>query len=87
MMIELRKSLEQKFVPLFVELTKAHFWEESGNRPALVRLIQAFITYGRQQLIPNSQALVPVLGIFQKLLSNKQQDYLAFFIIERYALI
>jgi exportin-2 (importin alpha re-exporter) len=84
MMIELRKSLEKKFVPLFEELTKAHFWEESGNRPALVRLIQDFIAFGGNQLIPNLQALVPVLGTFQKLLSNKQQDYLGFYIMERY---
>jgi exportin-2 (importin alpha re-exporter) len=87
MLIQLRKSLPAKFVPLFEEVTKAHFWEESGNRPALVRLIQDFIVYGGNQLITTSQALVPVLGTFQKLLSNKQQDYLGFFIMERCVLV
>lgn len=80
--IELRRSLQPQYLPLIVELTQAQFWEEVGNRPALVRLIQAFITYGPNTF--NASNLPPILGIFQKLLSNKQQDYLSFFLLERY---
>lgn len=82
--IELRRSLQPQYLPLITELTQAQFWEEVGNRPALVRLIQAFITFGPSTF--NASNLPPILGIFQKLLSNKQQDYLSFFLLERYFL-
>jgi len=78
--IELRRALEPIYHPLIAELTKVQFWEEIGNRPALVRLIQAFIIYGPNTF--NAETLSPVLGIFQKLLANKTQDYLAFFLLE-----
>jgi exportin-2 (importin alpha re-exporter) len=78
--IELRRSLESKYHPLIAELTQVQFWEEVGNRPALVRLLQAFITNGPTTF--NGDTLPPVLGIFQKLLANKTQDYLAFFLLE-----
>jgi len=78
--IELRGALVPLYFPLISELTKVQFWEEIGNRPALVRLIQAFITYGPTNF--NDQELTPVLGIFQKLLANKTQDYLAFYLLD-----
>lgn len=79
--IELRTTLESQYFPLIDQLSQANFWEEVGNRPALVRLIQAFITFGPTQF--NETNLPPILGIFQKLLANKQQDYLALFLLER----
>jgi exportin-2 (importin alpha re-exporter) len=78
--IELRRTLDPKYLPLLPVLTEVQYWEETGNRPALVRLIQDFIIYGAANF--NAESLPPVLGIFQKLLSNKQQDYLAFFLLE-----
>jgi exportin-2 (importin alpha re-exporter) len=78
--IELRRTLESQYEPLIVELSKVQYWEEVGNRPALVRLIQAFLTFGPTKF--NAETLPPVLGIFQKLLANKSQDYLAFFLLE-----
>jgi exportin-2 (importin alpha re-exporter) len=78
--IELRGNLDPKYLVLLPVLTEVHHWEEVGNRPALVRLIQDFIIFGPATF--NSDNLMPILGIFQKLLSNKQQDYLAFFLLE-----
>jgi len=78
--IELRGTLDPKYLVLLPVLTEVHHWEEVGNRPALVRLIQDFIIFGPATF--NSENLMPVLGIFQKLLSNKQQDYLAFFLLK-----
>jgi exportin-2 (importin alpha re-exporter) len=61
---------------------KAKFWEENGNHPALVRLLQAYIVNGPAVVVPQ---LVPILGVFQRLVSSKRNDFLGFYLLERYA--
>jgi len=79
-LIELRGTLHQNYYSLINELTKAQYWEDLGSRPALVRLIQAFIFYG--STVIKGEALINILGIFKKLLSHRQFDYLGFFLLE-----
>lgn len=80
-LIELRGTLPSAYVNLLPELVKARFWEENGNHPALVRLLQAYIVTGPH--IVGSQ-LMPILGVFQRLVSSKRNDFLGFYLLERY---
>lgn len=79
--IELRGSLPGAYGSLLPELVKARFWEENGNHPALVRLLQAYIVYGPTTVAPH---LLPILGVFQRLISSKKNDFLGFYLLERY---
>lgn len=79
-LIEIRGTLIAGYGPLLPELVKARFWEENGNHPALVRLLQAYIVTGASVVAPH---LVPVLGIFQRLVSSKRNDFLGFYLLER----
>jgi len=79
--LETRKSLPDGYKPLIKELLNPIFWEQSGNLPALTRLVQAFLSTGADY-ITSSDLLVPILGVFQKLVSSKINDYLGFYIAE-----
>jgi len=79
--LETRKSLPDGYKPLIKELINPIFWEQSGNLPALTRLVQAFLSTGADY-ITSSNLLVPILGVFQKLVSSKINDYLGFYIAE-----
>lgn len=79
LLIELRGVLPDMYVPLLPELVKAKFWEENGNHPALVRLLQAYIANGPQSVIPQ---LPSILGVFQRLVSSKRNDFLGFYLLE-----
>lgn len=80
LLIEMRGSLPNAYGPLLPELVKARFWEENGNHPALVRLLQAYIVNGASEVVPH---LLPILGVFQRLLSSKKNDFLGFYLLER----
>jgi exportin-2 (importin alpha re-exporter) len=56
-------------------------WEQRGNVPALVRLLQAFVARSPTQMIANNQ-IEPTLGIFQKLLASKAYESYAFDLLE-----
>ncbi|KAF3935709.1 Exportin-2 [Dactylella cylindrospora] len=56
-------------------------WETRGNIPALVRLLVAICARGAEDILKNQQ-LVPILGIFQKLLSNKLTESSGFDLLE-----
>jgi exportin-2 (importin alpha re-exporter) len=79
--LETRKSLPDGYKSLIKELINPIFWEQSGNLPALSRLVQAFLSTGADY-ITSSDLLVPILGVFQKLVSSKINDYLGFYIAE-----
>jgi len=78
-LIESRGALHSSYQPLLAELVKARFWEENGNHPALVRLLQAYVVYGPEVVAPQ---LIPILGVFQRLVSSKRNDFLGFYLLE-----
>jgi len=65
-----RSGLSEPFSALFVPLLNPSIWEKKGNIPALVELFKAYISRGMQQIVAGNK-LTGVLGIFQKLLSQR----------------
>lgn len=53
----------------------------SGNIPALVKLLQAYLKSGASWIVANNQ-LEPMLGVFQKLVSSKLNDHHAFELLQ-----
>lgn len=66
-----RTGLGQAYTDLFPPLLKPFVWEMKGNVPALARLMQAYICKAAHELVSQ---LVPILGIFQKLLASKATE-------------
>ncbi|KAI9143350.1 karyopherin Kap109 [Paraphysoderma sedebokerense] len=66
-------DLPATFQAVLPPLLAPSLWESSGNVPALLRLLQAFLSKGAKQIVANNQ-LTPILGIFQKLISSKLND-------------
>ncbi|RIB01856.1 chromosome segregation 1-like protein [Gigaspora rosea] len=54
-------------------LLTPNLWESSGNIPALVRFLHAYLYRDSLAIIANKQ-LEPILGIFQKLIASKAND-------------
>ncbi|KAG2451269.1 hypothetical protein HYH02_003876 [Chlamydomonas schloesseri] len=80
-LIELRPApLPQLYLAIFPPLLSPVFWERSGNVPALVRLLQAYLTKAGAEVVAGGH-LVAVLGVFQKLLSSKAHDHEGFYIV------
>jgi len=82
--LETRKSLPEGYRPLFKELVTPLYWEQSGNIPALTRLVEAFLQTGPDCIV-SGNLLVPVLGVFQKLVASKVNDQFGFRIIRSIA--
>eukprot|EP00198_Chlamydomonas_reinhardtii_P002761 XP_001692097.1 cellular apoptosis susceptibility protein [Chlamydomonas reinhardtii] len=80
-LIELRPApLPQLYLAIFPPLLSPVFWERSGNVPALVRLLQAYLTKAGTEVVAGGH-LAAVLGVFQKLLSSKAHDHEGFYIV------
>jgi exportin-2 (importin alpha re-exporter) len=81
------KGLGQAYESLLPPLLTPVLWERKGNIPALVRLLQAYLEKGSGDAVLQAQ-LLPILGIFQKLLANRASEANAFdllaTIIERF---
>ncbi|CAG8707166.1 4269_t:CDS:10 [Cetraspora pellucida] len=54
-------------------LLTPNLWESSGNIPALVRFLHAYLYRDSLAIVANKQ-LEPILGIFQKLIASKAND-------------
>ncbi|CAD5113532.1 DgyrCDS2694 [Dimorphilus gyrociliatus] len=67
------------YIALFPHLLQPVLWERSGNIPALVRLLQAFISVASSQI--EGSKLEGLLGIFQKLVASKTNDHEGFYIL------
>ena len=72
--------IPETYMNLFPHLLAPVLWERPGNIPPLVRLIQAFISKGGDQ-IGESDKLINLLGVFQKLVASKANDHQAFYLI------
>lgn len=80
-LIELRPApLPAVYLQIFPPLLAPTFWERSGNVPALVRLLQAYLVKAGGEVVSGGH-LVPVLGVFQKLLSSRVHDHEGFYIM------
>ncbi|XP_074642803.1 exportin-2-like [Tubulanus polymorphus] len=67
------------YMTIFPFLLTPDLWERLGNIPPLVRLLQAFIEKGANQ-IP-ADKVSGLLGVFQKLLASKSNDHEGFYLI------
>ncbi|KAF2274253.1 Cse1-domain-containing protein [Westerdykella ornata] len=74
-----------QLAPYYQELLSAiilpQVWESKGNIPALVRLLTAMIPRDVQRIV-EKKLVEPILGIFQKLISTRAHEVLAFDLIE-----
>ncbi|KAJ3031576.1 UNVERIFIED_CONTAM: importin-alpha export receptor [Siphonaria sp. JEL0065] len=48
-------------------------WESHGNIPALVGLLESYLTKGASEIVAGNQ-LVPILGIYNKLIASRMND-------------
>lgn len=74
-------ALSQNFQSLIDPVLAVSLWEQRGNVPALVRLLQAIVPRASSMVVQNNQ-MRSVLGIFQKLASSKANEAYAFELLE-----
>ena len=67
------------YMQLLLPLLTPHFWERTGNIPALGRLVRAFIRSSPKQIETHVQG---ILGVFQKLVAMKSQDHEGMYILD-----
>lgn len=78
-LFELRKESEipEHYRSLLNPLLQPTLWEMHGNIPALVRLLQAYLSHGSREIIESNQ-LAAFLGVFQKLVASRANDQFGF---------
>ncbi|KAF9134597.1 importin-alpha export receptor [Mortierella sp. 14UC] len=74
-------ELSQSYQALFLPLVQPTLWQQQGNVPALVKLLQAYLQKGWPWIVANNQ-LEPLLGVFQKLVSSKINDHHSFELLQ-----
>uniref|UniRef100_A0A0B7B1D2 Exportin-2 n=2 Tax=Arion vulgaris TaxID=1028688 RepID=A0A0B7B1D2_9EUPU len=80
MLIELHSGkIPETYMALFPHLLAPVLWERPGNIPPLVRLIQAYIHKGSDQI--EADKLNGLLGVFQKLNASKSHDHEGFYLL------
>lgn len=81
-LLELHKEgITQPYLTIFPHLLTPMLWSRTGNVPALVRLLQAYLKQAPGQIVEAKQ-LEPVLGVFQKLIASTVTDHEGFFLLE-----
>lgn len=83
-LLSLMLELQDQAVPgvyheLFPFLLMPVLWERPGYIPALTRLLQAYIEKAAEAIV--IQKIMPVLGVFQRLIASKSNDHYAFYIL------
>mmetsp|Transcript_22084 Transcript_22084/g.77407 ORF Transcript_22084/g.77407 Transcript_22084/m.77407 type:complete len:992 (-) Transcript_22084:120-3095(-) len=73
-------ALSEAYTSLFAPLLTAENWSRRGNVPALARLIRSYVRRDASFVV-SSGSLVPVLGIFQKLVSSRFTEDSSFAIL------
>lgn len=76
--VEKGKAVPDSIRQLVQPILSPALWEMKGNIPAVTRLLKSLIS-ADQSLFPD---LVPVLGIFQRLIASKVQDVYGFEILD-----
>ncbi|CAN8314309.1 unnamed protein product [Cochlearia groenlandica] len=75
-----RPPLSPNYMQIFLLLLSPESWKRSGNVPALVRLLQAFLQKAPQEVTQENR-LSQVLGIFEKLVSSPSTDEQGFYVL------
>lgn len=76
-----RGSLKPIYKNVFKRLTEPVMWESPGNIPALTRLLQAYVEHD-PEFVLTDDLLNRVLGVFQRLISSKANDFLGFYLLQ-----
>lgn len=71
------KGIPAPYQPLLPPLLQPVLWELGGNIPALVRLLEAYLARGGDQIVAQNQ-LPAFLGIVQKLVASRANDHFGF---------
>ncbi|KXJ93050.1 CAS/CSE protein [Microdochium bolleyi] len=66
-------ALPTHYQALIAPLLMPTLWETRGNVPALTRLLSAIIPRSAESIVAQNQ-VEPILGIFQRLVSNKRTE-------------
>ncbi|KAG0070621.1 importin-alpha export receptor, partial [Linnemannia elongata] len=74
-------ELAPSYQALFLPLVQPTLWQQQGNIPALVKLLQAYLQKGWPWIVANNQ-LEPLLGVCQKLVSSKINDHHSFELLQ-----
>lgn len=74
-------TLKPSYQPLLKRLTEPQLWESPGNVPALTRLLQAYVEHD-PAYVASSNSVPRILGVFQRLVANKVNDFLGFFLLQ-----
>ena len=81
LLLELRPlPIPQPYMVIFPLLLTPALWEHTGNIPALVRLLQAFIEKAPADVTKDDKILA-LLGVFQKLIASKVNDHQGFYLL------
>ncbi|XP_010518325.1 PREDICTED: exportin-2-like [Camelina sativa] len=75
-----RPPLAPSYMHIFLLLLSPESWKRSGNVPALVRLLQAFLQKASHEVTQENR-LSQVLGIFEKLVASPSTDEQGFYIL------
>lgn len=75
-----RPPIPPHYMQIFEILLLPDSWKKSGNVPALVRLLQAFLQKAPHELNQEGR-LTQVLGIFNKLVSSPSTDGQGFYVL------
>ncbi len=74
-------ALPDFYKHLIPPILKVDLWQAKGNVPALVRLLSALINRAGVEFVSSNQ-IEPVLGIFERLCSTRQNEAQAFELLE-----
>ncbi len=81
LLLEIRPlPIPPAYMTIYPLLLMPLLWERSGNIPALVRLLQAFIERAPNE-IPMGDKFMNLLGVFQKLVASKSNDHEGFYLL------
>lgn len=76
------KPLLDTYAQIVKPLLSPAVWEYRGNIPGIVRLLVAIINYDSSIFTNSDQSLLPLLGVFQKLISSRANDAYGFDLLE-----
>lgn len=81
LLLELRPlPIPSAYMTIYPHLLTPVLWEHTGNIPALVRLLQAFIEKSPSDVC-SGEKLLHLLGVFQKLIASKANDHEGFYLL------
>jgi exportin-2 (importin alpha re-exporter) len=76
-LLAFNEMVPPEYLTMLGPLLTPSLWEASGNVPALVQLLTAYLSRGAAGIVERNQ-LPPFLGIFQKLVASKVNDVYGF---------